>query len=47
MKLGNITGLLLIQIKSHDGVAELWFGRMKESTQILQKNESTSNKTSV
>ena len=47
MKLGNMTGLLLIQIKSHDGVAELWFGRMKESTQILYKNESTSYKTSV
>jgi hypothetical protein len=36
-KIEKTTGMILIQIKSTDGIAELWFGRRKEI--VLYKNK--------
>ena len=40
-KIEKTTGMILIQIKSSDGVAELWFGRRIEI--VLRKNKSDKN----
>jgi hypothetical protein len=40
-KIERTTGMILIQIKSSGGVAELWFGRRIEI--VLRKNKSDKN----
>jgi hypothetical protein len=40
-KIEKTTGMILIQIKSSAGVAELWFGRRKEI--VVHKNKADKN----
>ena len=40
-KIERITGMIIVQIKSCDGIAELWFGRRMEAA---QKNKNLKNR---
>ena len=43
-KIEKTTGMILVQIKCCDGIAELWFGRKIELTQKNNNNKNLSNR---